>query len=133
VTDDELVNAFESGREPPGGFHHDQHVRVAWIYLGQAPLIPALMRFVTALKQFAAAQGKPDLYHETITVAFFLLIEDRLARYGRGSTWEAFAAMHPDLFSRQPSVLARYYSTELLMSPLAKARFVWPDLKGPRA
>jgi hypothetical protein len=131
VTDDELVSCFESGREPEGGFHHDQHVRVAWIYLGHASLIPALTRFVTALKQFAAAQGKPDLYHETITVAFFLLIEDRLARQGRGATWREFAARHPDLFTRHPSLLARYYSTELLMSPLARARFIWPDLKEP--
>jgi hypothetical protein len=127
VTDNELVTGFESGREPEGGFHHDHHVRVAWIYLGQEPLIPALTRFVTALKQFATAQGKPGLYHETITVAFFLLIEDRIARHGRAATWEEFAALHPDLLTRQPSLLARYYSPDLLLSAVARARFVWPD------
>jgi hypothetical protein len=130
MTDTDLVGAFESGRAPDGGFHHEQHVRVAWIYLGREPLIPALARFVAALKQFALAQGQPDLYHETITVAFFLLIEDRIARHGREETWEAFAAANDDLLARNPSLLARYYSSELLMSAAARRRFVWPDRQG---
>jgi hypothetical protein len=130
VTDEELVAHFESGRAPDGGFHHEQHVRVAWIYLGQDPLIPALTRFVDALKQFAVAQGRPDLYHQTITVAFFLLIEDRIARHGRGAAWEEFAAANADLLAPARSVLARYYSTGLLQSPIARDRFVWPDLNG---
>jgi hypothetical protein len=128
VTDDELIVSFERGQMPDGGFHHQQHVRVAWIYLGQQPLVPALARFIDALKQFALAQGQPDLYHETITVAFLLLIEDRIARHGRGAAWDEFAAAHADLVSGASSLLARYYSRDLLMSPVARTRFVWPDL-----
>lgn len=130
MTDTELVSAFESGHPPAGGFHHQQHVHVAWIYLGREPLIPALARFVAALKQFALAQGQPDLYHETITIAFFLLIEDRIARRGRGDSWETFAATNDDLVARHPSLLARYYSDELLTSAAARARFVGPDRQG---
>ena len=61
---------FEAGDEPPGGFHHREHVRVAWYYLTQAPLPEALVRFSNALRRFALARGKPGLYHETITTAF---------------------------------------------------------------
>jgi hypothetical protein len=130
VTDDELITAFEAGQVPDGGFHHEQHVRLAWIYLGREPLLPALTRFIAGLKQFAEAQGQPGLYHQTITVAFFLLIEDRLARGGRGSEWLEFAAANADLLVRRPSLLTRYYSPELLMSATARARFVWPDRTG---
>lgn len=30
MTDEELLACFEAGVEPPGGFHHREHVRVAF-------------------------------------------------------------------------------------------------------
>lgn len=78
MDDRELVNAFEAGSVPGGGFHHEQHVRVAWYYLRQHSLLEALERFQTNLRAFAQAQGKPDLYHETITTAYVLLINERI-------------------------------------------------------
>ena len=60
MTDDELMRAFEAGQVPDGGFHHEQHVRVAWNYLKAHPLPEALARFCSALKGFAQAQGAPD-------------------------------------------------------------------------
>jgi hypothetical protein len=74
MDDATLVDSFENGVVPPGGFHHAQHVRVAWYYLRRRPLPEALDRFQTRLRFFAEAQGKPDLYHETITTAYVLLI-----------------------------------------------------------
>ena len=44
MTDDELMHAFEAGRVPDGGFHHRQHVQVAWNYLRAHPLPEALAR-----------------------------------------------------------------------------------------
>ena len=83
MLDEDLMRAFEAGRPPAEGFHHAQHVRVAWNYLRAYPLHEALGRFCGALGQFAAAQGKPDLYHETISVAYVLLINERLDQTGR--------------------------------------------------
>jgi hypothetical protein len=127
MDDDLVVAAFEAGHEPPGGFHHRQHVRVAWYYLQHHPLPDALVRFSTALRRFAEAQGKPGLYHETITTAYVLLINERLDGTARDLTWDAFADCNPDLLSWQPSVLDRYYQRETLKSDRARRTFVLPD------
>jgi len=128
--DDALVAAFEACTAPDAGFHHADHVRVAWIYLGRLPLLAAADSFAASLERFAAAHGKPQLYHETITLAYLLLIHDRIVRHGRGATWTEFADAHPDLLTWQPSILDRYYSPTLLGSDLARGTFVWPDLVG---
>jgi hypothetical protein len=133
MTDDELMRAFESGQVPDGGFHHEQHVRVAWNYLNAHPLPEALGRFCSALKGFADAQGATGLYHETITVSFVLLINERLPPNGARETWEAFAAANPDLLSWKPSVLERYYTRETLDSTHARRVFVMPDRLEARA
>jgi hypothetical protein len=126
VRDEDLLRAFEAGEVPDGGFHHAQHVHVAWCYLKRHEMPEALARFVAGLRRFAARQNKPDLYHETITVAFVLLINERLATDGRGD-WDEFARANPDLLSWRPSILDRYYRPETLASPRAKRTFVMPD------
>ncbi|HEY7498743.1 MAG TPA: hypothetical protein VH740_09530 [Vicinamibacterales bacterium] len=126
MDDRAFVEAFEAGEEPPGGFHHREHVRVAWWYLTQHPLPDALSRFSGALKRFALAHGKPGLYHETITVAFVLLINER--RDGaQDEPWTAFAERNPDLLTWRPSILDRYYRAETLASDRARRTFVFPD------
>ena len=127
MTDDELMRAFEAGQPPDGGFHHEQHVRVAWNYLKAHSLPEALARFCSALKNFALAQGAPALYHETITVSFVLLINERLARDEAQASWAGFAAANPDLLSWKPSVLDRYYTKGTLDSAHARRVFVMPD------
>ena len=124
--DEELVRRFESGVAPDGGFHHAQHVQVAWFYVRRFPLSVALQRFSDGLKRFAIAQGKPDLYHETITTAFVLLINERIDR-SADQNWSAFSAANPDLLAWKPSILDRYYRAETLWSDRAKGTFVMPD------
>ena len=131
MDDQALVAAFEAGHEPPGGFHHREHVRVAWYYLRHHTLPDALVRFSTALRRFAAAQGKPGLYHETITTAYLLVINERLDGSERDLTWDGFAARNPDLLAWQPSVLDRYYHKDTLTSDRARRIFVLPDRLAP--
>ena len=127
MTDEALVHAFESTELPPEQFPHREHVRVAWWYLRECTLPEALLRFTTALRRFAAAKGVPGLYHETITVAFMLVIADRLDEESRALPWTAFAARHPDLLAWKPSVLSRYYTDQTLFSDRARQRFAMPD------
>jgi hypothetical protein len=126
MTDDELVQAFESATLAGDAFPHEAHVRVAWYYLKRYPILVALTRFRGALQRFAAAQGKPGRYHETITVAYMLLVADRLAASG-DLAWTAFAERHADLLVRKPSALSRFYSDEVLASDRARDVFVMPD------
>ncbi len=155
----ELISEFESGRAP-GEFHHADHVRVAFAYVSEFPLLEAMAKFSAALERFALSKGKPHLYHQTITWAYLLLIHERIARAGSvqcasvhsvshhsgphhsGSdqsssvqlrstlTWEEFSGRNPDLLVWKGGVLDRYYSRAVLESELARRVFVFPDRVG---
>jgi hypothetical protein len=122
MTDAEIVERFE--RADVDEFHHRDHVRVAFAYLRTMPLLEAIARFTAALRRFATAQGKPELYHETITWAFLLIIHERMQ--GAPAEWEAFIAENGDLLRWKPSVLDAYYPSEVLRSELARRIFVLP-------
>lgn len=127
MTGDELIQQFEDGATPAGTFHHADHVRLAFAYLCRYSALEALQRFSDALKRFAAAQGKAQRYHETITWAYLLLIRERIARAGCAQTWEEFAARNPDLLLWKGGVLTTLYRQETLDSDLARHTFVLPD------
>lgn len=130
MTNEEIIAEFEQGRAPGGSFRHADHIRVAFAYVSQYSLLEALRQFSEALQRFAAAQGKPGLYHETITWAYLFLIRERIVRTDRAQTWEEFAASNPDLLIWERGsggVLARYYRPETLASAAAKAAFLLPD------
>lgn len=122
MTDEQLVCAFEAAELE--AFPHADHVRAAWWYVTHEPLLVAIARFRAALRRFATAKGKPDRYHETITIALLLLIAERRRE---GEPWEAFAARNPDLLQWPCPALMRLYSGEVLDSPRARAAFVMPD------
>jgi hypothetical protein len=124
MTDSELLAAFEDASLEP--FHHADHIHMAWIYLGAFPLFEAMGRFIAALKRYATSRGAPDRYHETITLAYLLLVYERMRD---GETWTAFAARNEDLLSWNSSALAAYYRAETLATNDARARFVLPDVQ----
>ena len=127
MSDQELINRFESGTVPENGFHHADHVRLAFAYLREYSPLDALQRFSTALKQFAASHGKTQLYNETITWAYFFLIRERVACSVTESDWEEFASRNPDLLIWKNGILNRYYQEATLKSDLARSVFVFPD------
>lgn len=132
MTDEQLIRHFEAGQPPDEGFHHAEHVRVAWWYLRHLPLAHALPRFQQGLRRFAERQHQPALYHETITTAYVLLIDARLDRTV-DDEWPQFAAAHPDLLAWKPSILDRYYTAETLWSERARQTYVQPDRPAPDA
>ncbi|MGA8309939.1 MAG: hypothetical protein WB755_07910 [Terriglobales bacterium] len=132
MTDCELIEQFELGTLSNENFHHREHVRVAFLYLSKYPVLEALQVFSTALRKFAAAHGRPQLYHETITWAYILLIRERMARVGKKQDWEDFARNNTDLLTWKDGLLGQYYREETLRSDLARSIFILPDkhLKG---
>lgn len=126
MTERELVDGFESCTLANHAFHHADHVHVVWSYLREMPWAAALERFRGALQRFASHHGKPNLYHETITCAYVLLVHDRMQR-APSSSWDDFCRDNADLLSWKPSILARYYRPETLHSELARRSFVFPD------
>lgn len=123
--DEELIQSFEHATLK--SLHHTDHVRVAFAYLCRYPATAALEKFSTALRRFAEAQGKPHLYHETITWAYLLLIRERMARGSSAQTWDEFAQENSDLLAWKPGILAHYYRPETLASERARTTFIFPD------
>jgi hypothetical protein len=125
----EIIRRFEADALPADSFHHADHVRLAFAYLSEyAPLV-ALEKFMVSLKRFAAARGRPGLYHETITWAYFFLIRERMARFP-ALEWNEFALAHSDLLTFKDGILSRYYREGTLQSEFARAVFVLPDKIG---
>lgn len=122
MDDREFVTQFEACTLPPSEFGHRNHVRLAWLYLREEPLLDALAHFRTSLQRYAGSLGASAKYHETITFAFLFLIHERMQR-DELATFEEFADANADLFG---AVLSRYYSKETLESELARRTFVMP-------
>jgi hypothetical protein len=130
VTNQEIICRFESDVVSGDGFHHGDHVRLAYAYLREYPVLVALEKFSTALKRFATARGKTQLYHETITCAYFFLIHERMARFAKPD-WESFAAQNSDLLTWKDGLLSRYYCESTLKSEIARVVFILPDKSLP--
>lgn len=128
MNDRELIEQFETDTLT-GEFHHADHVRLAYAYLSEYPVLRALEKFSEALKRYAAARGKSQLYQETITHAYFFLIRERRAR-ASAANWEDFAAQNPDLLVWKDGILGRYYQPDTLRSDLARTVFLFPDRCG---
>jgi hypothetical protein len=131
LDDDALIAGFESARLPPAAFRHAEHVRTAFLYLGRHPDFgEAALRFRAALRRFAAKNGVPDRYHETLTWAYLALINERAHGSSFASSTD-FLRRHPELLDGRGGILSRYYDLDAIgRSATARRVFVLPD---PRA
>jgi len=123
MTDEEFLTRLEACTLPQSEFGHAAHVRAAYLYLKAAEFPAALERTRRAIRNFATHWGKPERYHETMTVAYLALIQEHLAELGDGG-WSAFERNNPELFD--PALLLRYYPKAQLASDLARRVFVLP-------
>ncbi|MEY2497435.1 MAG: hypothetical protein QOD12_991 [Verrucomicrobiota bacterium] len=120
--DEELI-ALETGTLDPAAFPHPEHVRLGYEMLGRYVFSEAVARFARGLRLLAAKAGRPEVYHETITVAFLALIGERRGR-GTQEDWCDFKARNSDLLDKR--CLERWYDADYLRSDLARKTFCLP-------
>jgi hypothetical protein len=108
------------------GFGHRQHVELAWRYLRVHDFEHAAAAMSEAIRQVATAHGQPGKYHETVTRAWTRCAAVHQQRWP-GGTFAEFLDLNPQLLDS--SLLAHFYSPELLRSPLARQSYVEPDLR----
>jgi hypothetical protein len=125
MTDADFLAALERCILPDSEFTHAAHVRAAYLYLCNGSFGQAIDRMAATIRRYAASLGKPDRYHDTITVGFLALIRERICASGDGGGWPGFAAANPDLLDR--GLLLRHYPQDQLLSPLARRVFVLPQ------
>lgn len=122
MTDEEFLAALEDTSLPDADFRHRDHLRAAYLYLRRDGFAEAVGAMSAALRRFAASRGKAERYHETVTIAFLALINERLASSGDPGSFDAFIARHPEIAERD--LLTRYYRPETLASENARRSFV---------
>lgn len=127
LSDDALVEEFESCRLPGAQFHHADHIRLAWIYLGRMSETEATARIEQSIRQFAVHNGVSEKYHHTITLAWMRLVAAALRAASDGEDFLSFAARNPKLFD--VNALRQYYSPERLSGGDARAVWAEPDLQ----
>ena len=123
----EELRALETGALDLAKFPHSEHVRLGYEMLGRHGFGDAVARFARGLKLLAAKAGKPEVYHETITVAFLAVINERRSR-GASRGWREFEGANPDLFDKR--CLEKWYGAEQLSSDLARRTFCLPSRNG---
>jgi hypothetical protein len=124
-SDEAFLQALETCVLPEVDFGHVAHVRAAYLYLRDGEFASALLRLQRAIRGYANSLGRPDRYHETMTVAYLALIQQHMALRGDGGSWNGFKRDNPELFDRD--LLLRFYSRSELESGLARRLFLLPD------
>jgi len=124
MTDQEFLRALENCELPESDFRHAAHLRAAYLYLLETDFAVALERIRRAIRNYATHLGKPDRYHETITVAYVALVQQHICERGNGGGWVAFARDNSELF--QPGLLRQFYPQAQLESEMARRVFLLP-------
>ncbi|HEY1873079.1 MAG TPA: hypothetical protein VGG67_01625 [Steroidobacteraceae bacterium] len=115
---------FVRGEIAAASFPHREHVRMAFEMLRRHDFAETVLHFSRALRSMAQQAGKPQAFHQTLTIAFLSLIAERL----EDGPWEdfgAFARDNPDLLDK--GALTRWYRPERLASERARRTFVLPE------
>lgn len=119
------LERFMDGDTDPSGFTHTEHVRMSFEMLSVYDFPESVLRYSRALQRMTARAGRPQVFNQTVTVAFLALVAERM-HASRCLDFAAFAAANPDLFDS--SILTRWYSPERLASGVARRVFVLPEI-----
>jgi len=117
------LRALEEGKIDPTAFPHREHVRLGFEMLRRHSFAEAAARFARGLRAIAMKAGRPEVYNETITIAFLALIGERLALQPH-KDWAQFISENRDLTDK--NVLERWYGRAELTSATARATFMLP-------
>jgi hypothetical protein len=127
-SDAEFLAAFHACTLPPSCFHHADHLRLAWLHIHQHPLEVAVDNVRRGIQAYAKHLGKPELYHETLTVAWVRLIASH-----DEPTFDEFLRLNEHRLNGD--LLHRFWSPERLQSEVARNEWLAPDrlqLPAPR-
>jgi hypothetical protein len=122
--DCEQLGRFMRGELDAAGFPHREHVRMAFAMLQRYDFAESVLHYSRALRTMTARAGKPEAFHQTVTVAFLSLIAERLED-GEWRDFAAFARDNPDLLDK--GSVARRYRPERLASERARRTFLLPE------
>lgn len=117
------LDRFVRGEIAAAGFAHREHVRMAFEMLRRHDFAETALHFSRALRSMASQAGKPQAFHQTVTIAFLALIAERMD--SECQDFAAFERSNPDLMDK--GLLSRWYAPERLASERARRTFLLPE------
>lgn len=127
IVADPATVAFENGSLDPAQFSHRKHLSLAWGYLQRDGFPDGALQFRRHLQNYVAKVGAQSKYHETITWAYLVLLNEELClRSPAGESFEAMIQRRPDLLDHRNGPISRCYSQAQLDSPEARRVFMLP-------
>ena len=130
MNDEALFAAFTSSTLPASDWHHESHLRVAFLHLARWGLDEAHLRMrvgIVRLNAFHGLEETPERgYHETMTRTWLALVAHARSEGRVDGGSEAFLAAHPELLDKKLPL--QFYRRDTLMSLRARTIWVEPDL-----
>ena len=125
LSDHGVLLAFESCQLDPAKFHHDDHIRLAWLCVQAYGAREAETKLLDGIRNFARRAGVPQKFMYTTTVAWTRLVA--AAQPASPTTsFSEWIQSHPELLDRK--LLGNYYSPSRLETEEARSGWVEPDL-----
>ena len=118
------LERFVRGELDAATFPHREHVRMGFEMLRRHDFAETVFHFSSTLRVMTARAGKPQAFHQTVTIAFLSLIAERIES-GDYADFDSFARENADLFEK--SALSRWYPSERLATDAARRTFLLPD------
>jgi len=118
------LDRFMRGELDAAAFPHREHVRMGFEMLRRHDFVEAALHYSRTLQTMTMRAGKPQAFHQTVTIAFLSLIAERMTGGGYAD-FESFAHTNPDLLDK--SALARWYPPGRLATAAARRTFLLPE------
>lgn len=117
------LDRFMRGEVEIGAFPHREHIRMGFEMLRRHDFVETALHYSRTLQAMATRLGKPQAFHQTVTIAFLSLIAERMACRNYAD-FNSFVRTNADLFDK--SILARWYPPERLAMAAARRTFLLP-------
>jgi hypothetical protein len=118
------LQRFVRGELEATQFPHREHVRMGFEMLRRHDFAETVFHFSSTLRAMAVRAGKPQAFHQTVTIAFLSLIAERIDS-GDYADFDSFARANADLLDK--SALSRWYPSERLATDAARRTFLLPE------
>jgi hypothetical protein len=118
------LERFLRGEVDAADFPHREHIRMGFEMLRRYDFAETVFRYSRSLRAMAARVGKPQAFHQTVTIAFLSLIAERIDS-GHYTDFDSFARANGDLLDK--AALARWYPSERLATDAARHAFLLPE------
>ena len=126
AADEAFVAAFHAHQLSNQGFHHRDHLRLAWVQIRRLGLDEASEVVTTGIRRFAAHHGSADRYNDTMTRFWLRVVGLGIMRHPE-LTFDELLAAEPHLLDK--GLPFRHWSRERMNRDDAKLRWIEPDLR----